>query len=396
MALIRHAMAFWRLKAVLWTTLVVGGALYGYLKLAVLNKSVQVEGGNLSSSRSDDVPLHVVYHVGPAKMGSTSIQIEALQKYSKEFLQDGYLIYDFRDASKLNACLSRDTSKCQSRSGGEWSRFRAFLEKAKRERKKVLISTENYWNHLSDEVVLLSVYRDVFQHYGFRPRIVLGYRPLFELWPSAYYQEYNHYCGYSHNNVRQIPPLLEYLDRVNASVGLRHPTYAARKKFQRFFADIVILSLGPKFIERFVCDVVIGASHACAAVIQDDKQEQERVQNHGHSLVFDRLAQAVRLQSISDKPCKSLSSSIRKRLMDRNQTSLDLPRVCLSASRLQWMYNQSVYYQREVLPNVTFSERDHRNHFEHALNTSLCEVDVEQVLDELRYLFVDENAGTRT
>jgi hypothetical protein len=91
-------------------------------------------------------PLHVVYHVGPAKMGSTSIQIGALQHYQQELHEDGYNVYSFRYASQLNKCLKSNTS-CQNQP--EWKHFMTFMKNSKQKGRHVVISTESDWNHLS-------------------------------------------------------------------------------------------------------------------------------------------------------------------------------------------------------------------------------------------------------
>jgi len=351
-------------------------------------------GENSTRSSNYTHPLHVIYHIGPEKMGSTSIQIGALQKYQQQLHHDGYNIYNFQDASKLNECLTRDVKSCQS--GQEWSRFLNFLKKSKLQRRNVVISTENHWNHFQNDTSLLEAYREVFDSHNFHVRIVIGYRPLFDYWPSVYFQNYNHYCGYSHEELRTIPSLLDFIQTANATKQLRHPSYAALQHSQRYFTDIVILSLGNKFVERFLCNAVIGATHACTAVKKDEVHAIARIENAGHLLGYNRLAQAARLNGISDMPCKTLSESIELMLQQLNASLMDLPRTCLDESQQEWLWNKSLYYHHALVPNSTVSDGDLKMLFEQTADTTLCEVNVEQVLAEYPNVFAPKNAtGTR-
>jgi hypothetical protein len=213
--------------------------------------------------------------------------------------------------------------------------------------------------------------------------IVIGYRPLFDFWRSAYYQDYSHYCGYSHEDTRTIPSLLDFLDTVNETKQLRHPSYGALHHFQQYFTDIIVLPLGDKFTERFLCTAVIRASRACAAV---KRQDNETTANHGHSLAFDRLAQEARLQGLSQLSCKKLSNSIQVQLKKQNSSVLDLPRTCLDESQLEWLWNKSLFYQHALVPNGTDVQLE---------RTSICQVNVDEVLTDYRYLFAANNS-TRT
>lgn len=335
-----------------------------------------------SNNNKSNRPLHVVYHIGPAKMGSTSIQIGALQNFEHELQADGYNIYDFRHASKLNQCLAKNVAKCQSQPDQEWSHFVKFIKISKQQSRHVVISTENYWNHLSNDTsTLLSVYHDIFDTLEYHVRIVIGYRPLFEYWPSVYFQEYDHFCGYSHSDARIIPSLVKFLERANDTKQLRHPSLAALQHAQHYFDDVFILPLGDKFVERFLCNALVGASHACAAASskQDEKDNATIAMNQRHSLAFDRLAQAARTHGLSHTPCKTLSRHFQETLMNQNITQL--PRTCLEESQQEWLWNKTLFYHTALVPNDTLSDTDDlRLEFEQVSSTTLCDVDVEQVL----------------
>lgn len=369
-------------------------ALFGVLKLLIVKKHDQQEqqvfhGWSSLEYNNNTRPLYVIFHVGPAKMGSTSIQIGALEKYHKQLVHDKYNVHDFRDASKLNQCLSRDAAKCQN--DQEWNSFQRFIQKSKRQGRHVLISTENHWNFLSNDTSLLSTYHDLFSRHDYQVRIVIGYRPLFDYWPSVYFQEYSHYCGYSHaqEETRVIPPFLEFMERANETKQLRHPSYAAVQYAQQYFSDIVILPLGSKFVERFLCQAVMRATRACAAAVLG--HTNETVENARHSLVSDRLAQAARTHGLSQKPCKVLSQHFQQ---EENATVL-LPRTCLNKSQQDWLWDKTLFYHHALIaPNnaSTVSDQELKRQFDEAASTSLCQVNVEQVLQTHPDLFAGKNA----
>lgn len=358
-----------------------------------------------SESSLTSLPLHVVYHVGPAKMGSTSIQIGAIDKYQKEIENDLYLIYSYKDASDLNRCLSRNWTECLS-NGKEWKHFYEFMKHARRSRRHVLISTENFWSHIVPKPVdFLNAYKDVFHYFNYNVTIVFGYRPLFEYWPSSYYQTYRLYCGYAHKDANIVPPFREFLQKANDPYGLIHPTWGGMQHFSKYFETIQIVPLGPNLVSRFLCNTVVGANKACAAAQKDDtvlstthtitylnetgqrsseQQPQEQHYNAGHVLALDRLAQAVRSGQLSRKGCKTVRGALRKSLVRTNRILWrDLPVVCLSASQQEWLLRHSLAYQRLLVnysSEFTLSTMEHTEQFRRAANSTLCDVNVEMVI----------------
>ena len=152
--------------------------------------------------------------------------------------------------------------------------------------------------------------------------------------------------------------------------------------------------------ERFICSAVIGASHACQAV--HEEKEQDAVENQGHSLEYDRLAQAARSKGISQLPCKTLSNRIQQRLqLSENQSSVkqELATTCLNESQLKWLWNKTLYYHHYMLPNdndTTKSDEELKIHFQKASTTTLCQVNVEQVLVDRPELFSEKKKKTQT
>jgi hypothetical protein len=341
-------------------------------------------------------PLHVVYHVGPAKMGSTSIQIGALQHYQQELHEDGYNVYSFRDASQLNKCLKSNT---WCRKQPEWKHFMTFMKNAKQKGRHIVISTESDWNHLSNDTILFAAYHDIFSSLAYHVRIVISYRPLYEYWPSLYFQQYNHYCGYSHVNVGEIPSFVDFLENMNKTTQLRHPSYEALQHARKYFHDVFILPLSDELIKRFLCSAVIGASRACNAV--NEENEYDAVENQRHSLQYDRLAQAARSKGISQLPCKMLSNQTQQRLqLSENQSSgtQELATTCLNPSQLRWLWNKTLYYHHYMLPSNTTTQTDEelKVHFQKASTTTLCQVNVEQVLVDHPELFTEKKKKTQT
>jgi len=444
--------------------------------LAIVSLNLQDEdgdsviGGLRIHSMSDwvgrdyrnDNKLQLVFHVGPAKMGSTSIQLGAIQNYYQELTsKDRYVVYNSKDASDLNHCLARNMTQCMSQKDKEWTKFVRFMKNAKHNRRHVLISTENYWSHImmdvDDNESLLSPQhgaRTEHAHHSFllaysnlllneldyNVTIVFGYRPLYEYWTSWYYQTYRQFCGYAHEIVesRRIPTLANYLDQTNRTFGLVHPTQMGLNHFSVYFSssgssNFVILPLGPNLISRFLCEAVVGATHACQAAVSDanDQEHQQVRYNLGHTLVYDRIAQAARSQGVSHKSCKtlveklqSLTTVTNKTEQEKSWTNVFAPLVCLSPGKQAWFLQKTIQYHTELVlsksvrhnvrivsgmdgvdTNGTSSSSlfvtppassimsipDLTAQFQRAANTTLCDVDVDFVVKNWSTLWIKDN-----
>jgi hypothetical protein len=185
--------------------------------------------------------------------------------------------------------------------------------------------------------------------------------------------------------------LLTFLQHENETLALRHPSFGAYQHAHNYFNDILILPLGNRLVERFLCHAVIHAAHACTAA----QQEQEvLVENQGYSLEYNRLAQQAGHELLSNVPCKELSNQIQTRLDASPQV---LPMTCLEESQGNWLWNKTLCYHHAMM-NITTTFISHdmlKRQFMEASKSTLCQVNVEQVvMDRRPELFVKNKNET--
>jgi len=347
--------------------------------------------------------LRLVYHIGPPKMASTTIQIEVIQKYRESLLRDNFRIYDTKSASEFNKCLSLGVAQCQSHTHKhEWNDFVSFLETATKEQRNVLMSTENYWSSNRNVNLLVEVYHELFQKYNFEVTIVICYRRLFDYWPSMYYQRYRQSCSFAKqqrvDNV--IAPLQTFLEQVNStSNGLEHPTWTLFQTLNGVFANVELLNIHGSIGDRFLCDIV-KSKYACLEyrTANADVTRTEKVQNQKRTLFYDRIAQAMilRFKEAGSKnsrvlSCKQLSNKVQhEQEVVRNQTVADLPKTCLPESSMHWLLQRSSHYEVLLFSNISFKQEliqdDFLQAFDSAIHSTLCDVDVEEVIENQQFL----------
>mmetsp|Transcript_23213 Transcript_23213/g.32503 ORF Transcript_23213/g.32503 Transcript_23213/m.32503 type:complete len:369 (+) Transcript_23213:3-1109(+) len=367
-------------------------------------------------------------------------------------------------------------TQCMSQKGKDWTKFVQFMKRAKHNRRHVLISTENYWSHIisdsnennessseedttmhADHTFLSAYSHLLVDELGYNVTIVFGYRPLYEYWTSWYYQTYRQFCGYGHEIVesRQIPTLANYLNHTNHTHGLVHPTTMGLHYFSTYFAsnsksnNFVIIPLGANLVSRFLCHAVVGATHACQAAIHANNQEQEQIHyNSGHTLIYDRIAQAARSQDVSQQPCKKLVQKLQtlgtakndtlEKISSSSESTTPLwakvfsPLVCLSQEKQDWLLQKTIQYHEEIssssslsgnniqivsvmdnsvdndnavslsssfgtaTPPPTISVQDLKVQFHHAANTTLCDVDTDLILQNWDTLWAKDNDNHTT
>lgn len=341
-------------------------------------------------SRDGPKTRQIVFHVGPPKMGSTSIQMGAIDRYRKVLTRrDGYAIYSTKDTSNLNQCLSRNWTLCLSSKSknNAWEQFTNFLQS--HSNKNILLSTENYWNHAGSEPLsFLQAYKDVFVDDNVT--IVLAYRDLYRYWHSSYYQTFRSgYCGYSKHPSKMIPSILDFYQRANETYGLVHPTFGGLKHFSAYnFTNIRIISLeheeendDDSLVTRFICNYVVGAVSSCeAAKIKEKNQEQNQHYNIGHGLVWERLAQVAQQHNISTKGCKTIARELETSF---DQQWNNLPMICLSKIQQEWFLQRTIDYHRQLFPSIQNEDDTDQlieQRFRQMMNVTLCDVNVELIL----------------
>lgn len=350
-------------------------------------------------------PLQLLFHVGPGKMGSSSIQ-QAISDYEPLLQQDKWVNYNHLQLAKLNSCLS--SNNCNN---GETEDFQAFLNQSLSNKSNVLLSTEMWYGNL--DTLVLPAYKRMFaeavaaatilQHYNYYDvKIIVAYRRFYEWLPSLYSQYYKFACP----NLMQpvwskkareergglIPTLTDFLSLKGSQV---HPTVATQKAFAQHFDNIELLSIHDgDILENIFCKVV-RANQTCTML---QNRSTRAPSNKGKSLFFDRLAQQAIQQGIiynNKDRCSEVSALLEQhnvynqqsdatKINNGRRSSMDVsesfPLICPSNSILNAILETSLKTELSLFPEL-FNTTDIRKHFQIASNsTKLCDINVTAVL----------------
>lgn len=358
----------------------------------------------------------LVFHVGPGKMGSSSLQ-SGLQAAIHTLELDGWAVYPHTRLGALNRCLAHQHANCST----AMDHFLTFLHQQQPPR-NIVLSTETWFSESTE----LTWYKNTFKSYNVTA--VVAYRRYFHWLPSRYYQMYRFRCrprsnnhANNNNNTNQekpIPPLDEYLSHT----AYDHPTLHKIKRVSKYFDDIQVVNIETTdFVQEFVCQI-LGAFKTCRRV--QSTVDATRV-NQGKTLAFDRLAQHLLIQNHSIdtatvhemvttrlgvktakhafSDCAALSMLLEKFSKEHASSStkqqqsngLLFPLQCPPSHATDALLNISMEAERILFPD-SFSSSAMMNDFAEKLDTTLfCDMDIESVLsDETWRPFLNELRGS--
>ncbi len=337
-------------------------------------------------------PLRLVFHVGPGKMGSSTLQ-KALSMTTLS--DDGWISYSHIQLGALNRCLARKTCTLQ-----QMDRFRAFVVQAEQDRRHIVLSTET-WFSVSKE---LRWYQELFRDTLYQVSIVVAYRRYYDWLPSRYYQLNRFRCrpnpaNQGRNNVnlgRPIPPLHEYLSHT----PFDHPTVRKIERVSPYFDRIEVINMERgNLLERFFCEI-LDASKTCQKL---QAGHSPSAANQGKTLTFDRLSQyliehnRVNSSQIDDlltelrikvpnygkasKECAALSFILEEQERLSNDSNLKKASlICPPRNVTDRLFHFSAETERALFP-LEFSHEAMWNDFASKLNTTLfCDVNLQAYL----------------
>jgi hypothetical protein len=149
----------------------------------------------------------------------------------------------------------------------------------------------------------------------------------------------------------------------------------------------------------FLCEALPLAFHACAASRTRDRIEHnETISNPAQSLAYDRIVMAAEAAGLIRKPnCRPMprrhqvvvkAQQYHEQVM--NQTDLDFPVVCPSDTEYEAFLQESLNYEKIILPHFYNSKpgaEAHTAEFWEAVATKkYCDVDTARVLGEPHWI----------
>ncbi|GAX13796.1 hypothetical protein FisN_30Lh091 [Fistulifera solaris] len=339
-----------------------------------------------------DKPLRLVFHVGPGKMGSSTLQKALLMTTLPD---DGWISYSHIQLGALNRCLARKSCKSH-----QIDQFRAFVHQAEQDRRHIVLSTET-WFSVSNE---LRWYQELFRNTLYQVTMVVAYRRYYDWLPSRYYQLNRFRCrpnpaNKGRNNVnlgRPIPPLHKYLSHT----PFDHPTVRKIERVSRYFDRIEVINIERgNLLEQFFCEI-LDATETCQRL---QAGHSPFAVNQGETLSFDRLAQyliehdLVNSSQIDEllkelqikvpnygkasKECAALSLILEEQEKQNHDLKLDKASlVCPSWNVTDRLFSFSAETERALFPQ-DFSYETMWNDFASKLNTtSFCDVDLQALI----------------
>lgn len=187
----------------------------------------------------------------------------------------------------------------------------------------------------------------------------------------------------------------------------RHPTDLLLHNYGVFFDNVQLIDmyhLSPPsspgsvpFLERFLCEVLQDAHHACTAA---QKGELEvTASNPTVNLDYDMLAiGAYDAGLLSDSAVRRKTGAAIQHFVDTDPNTYHIPQKCLSRTKLKRLYQLSLLVERQLLKDGWNDEleREHHQSFQAAVESGkYCSVDVDKALqmDAWKSLFMKHQSG---
>lgn len=353
----------------------------------IVNKTMATPHGTAEDK------LRLIFHVGPGKMGSSSIQSVLINSVAT-LEDDGWANYRHIQLGTLNRCIARNICTY------EMDHFRKFLRQAEQERRNIVLSTE-LWFSVSRE---LSWYQELFNQTAYDVTIVVAYRRYYNWLPSRYYQLNRFRCrpnpadrGRSSVNLGQgIPPLNAYL----SNTPFDHPTVHKIARVSPYFDNIQVINIETgNLVHNFFCNI-LGAQKTCQKV----QSSRPPSANQGKTLTFDRLAQhVIENGSVDNSKVERLMSDLKLKVPRHGQTECtslamilemhderhgkhvsnsDFPLICPPTNVTDRLFHVSAQAEHALFPGE-FSRDDIWSDFSTKVNTTLfCDIDFQAVLSD--------------
>ena len=344
----------------------------------------------------------LILHIGPPKMGTTT-----LQHYLEKDDNDGILAlsnYTYIKCPNLQKMYAPITGANFT----NWEKFQSCLDeaKAKGPHMNAVYSQEVFGKFFSNDKIHWRYLRKVTSDW--QVIIVVSYRRFFEWLPSYYYQN-NRLMNCM--GPCQPPTFHEYFETMKVDtnsyfatfwggvLGERHPTEALIEKFGAYF-DVVVHNIHEEpenLVANFYCNIM----HAEASCSHRRSEGLEVSKNVGSTLNYNLLAIAAKNAHLVPKKVSRfiLSKAIQHFQESQGKNENDFPLTCINDVDQYWLLTTSLEFEKRLIPKWFESERgemDHREKFSAAIEKNkFCNLNADQaILDPKWNSFFTEFVGT--
>ena len=325
-----------------------------------------------------------VWHVGPMKTGTTTIQGRLALLHSTGVLErDGW---HFASQSGQFKGIKQDDFV---------ARFKEEMDRLRMQGKNVVLSNENYSVFYRSED-----YRRIKEVLGddWDVSVVIGYRPYFEWIPSMWSQKHK-------LTRKEISGERDYPWRNNQGQPTRQilpmfPDYYAKAQKGRMYADSVVEFVKPFFniqmlhlydsmglLSKLVCDI-LHAPAACAESRHKDLEDRRANQGSVEPIHGNAIALAAAEQGLIDTAKWKRTAVIETVTARLHEITLDeLPMVCPDQTILDRLWNRTLEMEAHVFPALAQQDPERemklREAFEKKVSKrTYCHVDLESVLSD--------------
>lgn len=313
-------------------------------------------------------------HVGPHKTGSTTIQNLMCSSLREDLAEDGYSVpmnipgpfTEGKSMANLAIHLQNGNNEAA------WSAFETFL--SENTNSSILFSSEE----LDKPSVNITKLRSSLLEAGYKVKVVVAYRRLFE-WISSLYAE-TYVIPVNH----EIPSLVEW-SRNNAlsSQNPLQPSVVAAR-YRTYFDDVQVVNVHDEesLGVNFFCSVLRNENgHACQKIKAHD--HNTRMNMRKNDLDARRICYAAQKQGLvkRNETSKLRIASVQAFL----SKSKDAPMDCLDPDEVDALWKASLKQEQEMVPTwfqQNGGEAQLKNVFEAFQESgSLCSVNVAGVLE---------------
>jgi len=267
----------------------------------------------------------------------------------------------------------------------------------------------------------------------YRLTVVVVYRRIYEWLSSRFFQDHRFSCPnithgrWSDDLIQErlspIPLLSDYISNEtnNLVLGITdHPTAVAVRDGKIYAENVVVFNLhggsggsgvdnnnkksNDDMMQRFYCQI-LQAEKTCKAFANDD-QHHTTLENKGHTLFYERMAQQVILllgtngENNIKNNCTEIAEAIALEHQERNEsnnqsssTSInDFPLLCPPPNVLETLLQETMEFEKLLLPstNADDLETTLRNEIHGSSSSSYglehyCDADVKEILQDEKW-----------
>eukprot|EP00977_Amphora_coffeiformis_P013470 scaffold3570_cov227-Amphora_coffeaeformis.AAC.4 len=385
---------------------------------------------NQTRPQGRDRPYFIL-HVGPPKSATTTLQTE-MSKYGEYLREDNYAylgqlmkkdaksIFDHWHGPVLRALKNRECQRKVNRArlnGYEWpdcwKNFLGLLKARRDEGRSIIYSEEDFaikfvgmQGGMGRSPIDWPSLQMALEEQDWEPVIIVGYRRLYEIMPSAK-QQWDQWTPNSDLLVkwppegRTLQPLFPDVLSDPRLYDDYEPKWVPRT-IQWSYTDHLVRMISPYLPVRllnmhdplsirstFLCRVIPHAPNACRQSQIDDAEQEELHRNEEQSLFYDRIATEAADRKWFDKS-KFSRHQVGLALRDyfeneRESNPHNLPLICPNATQLESLLERSLTKEQQILtPQVAESMRDEHiaGFWKAVTKNKFCWIDVNKTLED--------------